>query len=119
MSCNTRLKQDWEPFHREWHRVYNNDFVRVLQRPRESSDQVMKDHENLYVCELVARTHPLAPTEWNKCERLRTGSFKPRRIEPLRLLEILRVPVSRVHRPVNLLCAGKQKIYMHDGIRSD
>ena len=67
----------------------------------------MDDHENLHACELVARTHPRAPTEWNKCERLRTGSFKPRRIELLWLPEILRVPIRGVHSPVNLLCAGK------------
>ena len=71
MACSTRLKQDWEPFHREWHRVYNNCFVKVLQRPRESSDQVMKDHEKFHVCELVARTNPPSPTEREECEQNR------------------------------------------------
>ena len=94
----------------------------MLECPREPGDQAMENHENLHACELVARTHSRAPAEWNKCERLRTGSFKPRRIELLRLPEILRVPICGVHSPVNLLCAGKiftTQNTMASWIRSD
>ena len=58
------------------------------------SDQEMEDRQNLHACKLVARTHPRAPAERDECERSRALTFEARRIEPLRLPEILRVPIG-------------------------
>ena len=70
------------------------------------SDQAMDDGEKLHACELVAQTHPRAPAKRDECERTRACSFEARRIELLRLPEILGVPIGGVHGP-EYLCAEK------------
>ena len=100
-SCSTtaRLEDDRKAFGRKWHGIYRDELVRVLEGPRETRDQVMEDHQHFHACELVARTHPRAPSERDECERSRTGPFEARWIELVGFSEILWVAMSRVRRP--------------------
>ena len=102
-SCTARLEEDWKPLHRDGHRVHWYEFVGIVEGPRETRDQAMKDRKNLHACELVARTHPRAPAERDECERSRARSFEARWIKLVGIGEILGVSMSRVGRP-HYLC---------------